>query len=112
MPGFEALRPLAEAGAQLIDLSDPIGDFADLAAVIDQLELLVTVDTAAAHLAGALGKPGWLLLPWFRTDWRWLQDRTDSPWYPSLRLFRQPAVGAWEPVIAEVAAAYRAHFPS
>jgi len=108
LPGFDALAPLAEAGADLLDLSDPIGDFADLAAVISELDLLVTVDTAAAHLAGAMGKPAFVLLPWFRTDWRWLEGRADSPWYPSLRLFRQPAFGQWEPVIAEVAAAYGA----
>lgn len=108
LPSFEALRPLAEAGANIVDLSDPLGDFADLAAVIDQLDLLVTVDTAAAHLAGALGKPCWLLLPWFRTDWRWLEGRDDSPWYPSIRLFRQPAFGQWAPVLDAVTAAYRA----
>lgn len=112
LPGIEALAPLAEAGARLIDLTEPRGDFADLAAAIAPLDLLVTVDTAAAHLAGAMGKPCWVLLPWFRTDWRWLQDRPDSPWYPSIRLFRQPSFGAWDRAIAELAAAYRAQFRS
>jgi tetratricopeptide (TPR) repeat protein len=112
LPGFEALQPLAAAGARLIDLSEPVGDFADLAAIIEQLDLLVTIDTAAAHLAGALGKPCWVLVPGFRADWRWLQDRADSPWYPSLRLFRQALFGPWEPVVEAVADAYRAQFGS
>jgi len=112
LPSFEALAPLAEAGARLVDLSDPVGDFADLGAVIEPLDLVVTVDTAAAHLAGALGKPCWVLLPWFRGDWRWLAGRDDSPWYPSLRLFRQPAFGDWESPIKALAAAYAAQFHS
>ncbi|HEV2532819.1 tetratricopeptide repeat protein [Phenylobacterium sp.] len=112
LPSLEALRALAEAGARLVDLSEPLGDFADLAAVIEQLDLLVTIDTAAAHLAGALGKPCWVLLPWFRTDWRWLAGREDSPWYPSLRLFRQPAFGDWDGAIAALARAYAAQFRS
>ncbi|HEX3699505.1 MAG TPA: glycosyl transferase family 8, partial [Phenylobacterium sp.] len=112
LPAFDLLAPLAEAGARLIDLTEAKGDFADLAAMIDQLDLLVSVDTAAAHMAGALGKPCWLLLPWFRTDWRWLQDRSDSPWYPRHRLFRQPAFGDWASPIAEAAEAWRAQFGS
>jgi tetratricopeptide (TPR) repeat protein len=110
LPSLDALKPLADAGARLLDLSDPIGDFADLAAVIEQLDLLVTVDTAAAHLAGALGKPCWVMLPWFRSDWRWLEGRDDSPWYPSVRLFRQPRFGDWDAVVAAVARAYAAQF--
>ena len=108
LPGMEALAPLAAAGARLVDISEPVGDFADLAAVIAGLDLLVTIDTAAAHLAGAMGVPCWVLLPWFRTDWRWLSEREDSPWYPSLRLFRQPAFGDWSPAIEAIAAAYAA----
>lgn len=112
LPSPDLLAPLKDAGAHLVDLTIPKGDFADLAAIVEQLELVVTVDTAIAHLAGALGKPCFVLLPWFRTDWRWLQDRSDSPWYPSLRLFRQPAFGDWETSIAEAAQAWRAQFGS
>jgi hypothetical protein len=75
---------------RLIDLSDRITDFADTAALIEQLDLVISVDTAVAHLAGALAKPVWLLLP-YAPDWRWLLDRDDSPWYPTMRLFRQLA---------------------
>ncbi len=73
-------------------------DFADTAAVIETLDLVVAVDTAVAHLAGSLAKPLWLLLP-FCPDWRWMLDRTDCPWYPSARLFRQPRLGDWDSVI-------------
>lgn len=77
---------------------DPLlQDFADTAAVIDQLDLVISVDTSVAHLAGALAKPTWLLLP-FAPDWRWRLDRDDSPWYPTLRLFRQPHPGDWRGV--------------
>lgn len=107
LPSRDALQPLADAGATLVDLQPPPGDFADLAAVMEQLDLIVTVDTAAAHLAGALGKPCFVLLPWFKTDWRWMQDRADSPWYPSMRLFRQRRHGDWGPVITEVVEAWR-----
>jgi hypothetical protein len=83
----------------------PIGtelrDFDDTAAVLGLCDLVITVDTAVAHLAGALGRPTWILLP-FAPDWRWLLERTDSPWYSSARLYRQPAVGDWEGVVARV----------
>ena len=72
-----------------------------LAAVIEQMDLVITVDTLAAHLAGALGVPCWLLLQ-HRADWRWMSARDDSPWYPSLRLFRQPAQGDWTTVLRRV----------
>lgn len=99
----EALKPLRDAGANLFNLTEPMGDFADLAAIIEQLDLIVTVDTAVGHLAGALGKPCWLLLPWFRQDWRWFQDREDLPWYARHRLFRQSAPGDWAAVLHRVA---------
>jgi hypothetical protein len=79
----------------VIQLGQEFTDFSDTAAVVAMLDLLITVDTSVAHLAGAMGKAVALLVP-FAPDWRWLLDRTDSPWYPSLRLFRQPATGNWD----------------
>jgi len=75
---------------------------ADTAAVIGEVDLVIAVDTAVAHLAGAMAKPLWLLLPHIQ-DWRWLRGRTDSPWYPTARLFRQPRIGDWDGAIALVA---------
>jgi tetratricopeptide (TPR) repeat protein len=84
----------------------PPRDFADTAAVMQNLDLLITIDTAAAHLAGALARPTWVLLPPL-PDWRWLRARSDSPWYPTMRLFRAPRAGAWEQPIHEIARALR-----
>lgn len=89
------------------DLAAELTDFGAAAAAIANLDLVITVDTALAHLAGALGKPVWILLP-LVPDWRWMLDREDSPWYPTARLFRQKIRGAWAPVITEVAAELRA----
>lgn len=93
----------------ITDLAPAIEDFADTAALIAGLDLVITVDTACAHLAGALGKSCWVLLPAWMPDWRWLADRTDTPWYPRvMRLFRQRRDGAWDEVVREVAAALAA----
>jgi tetratricopeptide (TPR) repeat protein len=89
---------------KLIDHTARLNDFADTAALMSHLDLIVTVDTAVAHLAGALAKPVWVLLPEV-ADWRWLLERSDSPWYPTMRLFRQETAGDWEPVIRAVTAA-------
>jgi tetratricopeptide (TPR) repeat protein len=87
----------------IIDLTRRLNDFADTAALMENLDLVISVDTATAHLAGALGKPVWILAC-FNACWRWLQDRTDSPWYPTARLYRQPASGDWDYVIRHVSA--------
>ena len=106
----EALTP--PAGLPLVHLGDRIEemkDFADSAAIVAGLDLVISVDTAVAHLAGALGKPCWIMLPDYKTDWRWLARRSDSPWYPgTARLFRQTTAGDWAPVVAEIAAALAA----
>jgi hypothetical protein len=95
------------AGSQtfeLIDRTSELRDFADTAALIANLDLVISVDTSVAHLAGAMGEPVWTLLA-RAPDWRWMLDRDDSPWYPTMRLFRQRAGGDWDEVIARVAAA-------
>ncbi len=86
---------------RIVDLSPGLTDFAETAAAIANLDLVVAVDTAVVHLAGALGRPAWAMLP-FAPDWRWLLGREDSPWYPSVRLFRQARVGDWDGVIARL----------
>jgi hypothetical protein len=88
----------------LIDPTDELADFADTAALMAALDLIITVDTSVAHLAGALGRPVWLLNR-FNTDWRWLMERDDSPWYPTMRIFRQSTPGDWDGVLAAVRAA-------
>jgi tetratricopeptide (TPR) repeat protein len=97
----EAASDLDTAPGAITDLSAYVGDMADTAAQITHLDLVISVDTSVAHLAGALGVPTWTLLP-YAADWRWLQTREDSPWYPGMRLFRQPAPGDWESVIRDV----------
>jgi len=86
-----------------IDLSDHITDFTDTAAIINNLDLIVSVDTSIVHLAGALNLPVWNIIG-FISDWRWLLDRTDSPWYPSMRLFRQQSLNRWQPVFDDITA--------
>ena len=124
LPSLRTLAPLAAVPAHFVSLQkgpgeeeamDPpdgmrlyaagpqLSDFADTAAVIANLDLVISVDTAVAHLAGAMGKPCWLLLPDYRCDWRWMSGRSDTPWYPSMRLFRQSTAGDWTAVIEAVA---------
>ncbi|HEY1995751.1 hypothetical protein [Paraburkholderia sp.] len=95
-----------ENEADLHTLGPRINDFTDTLAILHSLDLLITVDTSVAHLAGAAALPVWVFVP-ACSDWRWLNDRTDSPWYPSMRLFRQRELGNWHPVIEEVCAALR-----
>ena len=100
----EALEP--PQGLELFNPTPWIEDLSDAAALVASLDLVISVDTAAAHLAGALGRPCWVLLPSYKSDWRWLRKRADSPWYPdSMRLFRQPTEGGWAPVIQDLAGA-------
>ncbi len=91
-------------GLLLHGWTEALHDFADTAALVEALDLVISVDTAVAHLAGALGKPVWVLNR-YDACWRWLRDRTDSPWYPTARLFRQITLGDWGPPIADVASA-------
>ncbi len=92
---------LAGLGPDVIDLAPGLGDFADSAAAVAALDLVISVDTSVAHLAGAMGRPAWILLP-YAQDWRWLRDREDSP--SSLRLFRQEKPQAWDGALTRVAA--------
>jgi Flp pilus assembly protein TadD len=96
----------APPGLNLINWTADLHDFVDTAAFIKNLDLVITVDTSVAHLAGALGKPVWVLLPLI-PDWRWMLNRSDSPWYPTMRLFRQSKMGDWESVVAEVVEALK-----
>ena len=90
-------------GSAVTDLAEDLTDFAETAAAIANMDLVISVDTAVVHLAGALGTPVWSLLP-FNPDWRWMLDRDDSPWYPSMRLFRQEKRKDWESVLGRIAA--------
>jgi tetratricopeptide (TPR) repeat protein len=91
-------QPLLDALPEVRTFSTELTDFTETAALLACLDLIICVDTAVLHLAGALGRPAWLLLP-FTPDWRWLLDRDDSPWYPTVRLFRQPKAGDWDSVL-------------
>jgi ADP-heptose:LPS heptosyltransferase len=102
---------IAATGLRMEDLGDDFDTgrdgFLDSAAVMESLDLVITADTALAHLAGALGRPTWVALRYV-PDWRWFLGRSDSPWYPQLRLFRQPAPGDWAAVMAEMETQLRA----
>ena len=109
------LRFLAEADAGrdleamqafpgMTDLSDDLTDFGETAALIENLDLVITVDTSMGHLAGAMAKPVWIMVP-KAADWRWMLEREDSPWYPTVRLFRQQKPGAWDEPIGRLRAA-------
>jgi hypothetical protein len=90
-----------EGAKNMLDFGADLRDFSDTAALISKMDLVITVDTAVAHLAGAMGKPVWILLA-AHADWRWMENREDSPWYPSARLFRQRKPGDWDGVIHRV----------
>jgi Flp pilus assembly protein TadD len=100
---FASIDQAAWDGPPIANVADGLRDWADTAALIAALDLVVTVDTAIPHLAAAMGRPVWIMNR-FDPCWRWLETRADSPWYPTLRLFRQPAMGDWDSVIAEVRA--------
>jgi ADP-heptose:LPS heptosyltransferase len=91
---------------RLIDWTAELNDFGDTASLIVNLDLVISIDSAAAHLAGAMGKAVWVMLT-FDADWRWMAGRPDSPWYPTMRLFRQEKMGDWARPIGQVAAALR-----
>ena len=94
-------RFLRESGSKIEYLGGQVADFDDSAAIVANVDLVITIDTSLAHLAGALGKPLWIMLPWTPT-WRWMVDRTDSPWYPSATLYRQAQLGDWSGVLRQV----------
>ena len=94
----------SDLGARLVNMMSEVRDFLDTAAIIENLDLVITVDTSVAHLAGGLGKPVWILSR-YDACWRWLQNRAHSPWYPTARIFGQPEMGNWDAVVKQVAAA-------
>ena len=106
---FDSLEEQARAANAPLLIDRTVDQFADLdlfAAQVAAMDLVITIDNSTAHLAGALGVPVWLLLP-FASDWRWMEKRTDSPWYPTIRIFRQPKLGDWETVVREVGRALK-----
>jgi hypothetical protein len=106
-----ASKQLAEAGAPVHDLGPELRDWGATAAALTDLDLVIAVDCSVAHLAGALGRPVWICLP-AAPEWRWMLERTDTPWYGSARLFRQPRVGDWASVFEKVATQLRQLVPA
>ena len=98
---LSAMRERHETARRIVDWTDALHDFADTAALVDNLDLVISVDTSTAHLAGAMNKPVWILNR-LDTCWRWMLEREDTPWYPSARLFRQPTLGEWDSVIGNI----------
>jgi hypothetical protein len=96
--------PVLQGRSDILHFGEELKDYADTAALIANLDLVISVDTSVAHLAGALAKPVWILLP-FIPDWRWLLDRDDSPWYPTARLFRQDDSRQWDGAFGRLRAA-------
>jgi tetratricopeptide (TPR) repeat protein len=103
----ERAQALKRAPYRVADFTEQLVDFSETAAIIENLDLVISVDSAVAHLAGAMGRKTWLLVP-YAPDWRWLLTREDSVWYPTMRLFRQSKIGDWQAVLARVAAALEA----
>ena len=95
----------------IVDLTADLSDFAETAAFVSCLDIVISVDTSVAHLAGALARPTWIMLP-YSPDYRWLLDRDDSPWYPTARLFRQAAMRDWNEVVDRVRSALATHVRS
>jgi hypothetical protein len=117
MPGasffsFQLTIPLRDEAcfraSGILNAMESVKDFSDTATIMGELDLVISVDTAVAHLAGALGRPVWMFIH-RSPDWRWMLERPDTPWYPTLRLFRQPSDGKWPSVIVQAAAALRNH---
>jgi ADP-heptose:LPS heptosyltransferase len=104
-PPAEQVKQLGSR-VHLIDLQDEQKDLADTAAIVANLDLVISIDTSVVHLAGAMGKPVWVLL-YKSADWRWMLERDDSPWYPAARLFRQSTLGNWQDVVTRVEHALR-----
>lgn len=102
LPDALAQEILARGAISLHPEDSGAADFADTAAIIERLDLVISIDTSVAHLAGAMGKPCWTLTPYTHCDWRWLRDRTDSPWYPTMKLYRQTRARDWSETVQQV----------
>jgi hypothetical protein len=94
-------KDVLELRKDILCFGNELNDFSDTAALCESMDVIISVDTSVAHLAGALGKPVWILLPYV-PDWRWLLDRSDSPWYPTAKLYRQNRIGDWSGVFERV----------